>query len=377
MSATKIEWASVTWNPTTGCSHVSVGCDRCYAERFATRLRGRSGYPRDDSFSVVLHPERMNMPSRWKKPRRVFVDSMGDLFHPEVPDGFIMWVWWVMVHNPQHIYMILTKRPKRMLDWFARWTDLGGKNGFMQDPVLARGPDAIRESHKNGRALLFADMLDLWGQPPEGAAYPIYDWMERVVTWPDALPNVWLGVTAENQATADERIPLLCDSPADMRFVSCEPLLGPINIGRWLTHAPHVPRCTCFQCHRFLLDPVNCGLLDWVIAGGENGHGARPCHPGWVRSLRDACKNNNDTPFLFKGWGAWAPGEAVGNSCYGYASGDGKVGFTAGREPKRYSFDSDDRYSGRVCAWHVGKKKSGRFLDGNIHHRFPDKLELR
>ena len=188
MAQTKIEWADAVWNPVTGCTPISEGCQNCYAERMATRLKGRYGYPEDEPFKVTLHPEKLKEPLKWKKPRRVFVCSMGDLFHEQVPDGYIAKVWEVMSNASQHTFLVLTKRPQRMEDFLARL-------GWYTHDREVNPAEAV---------------LD------EGGKY--------------TLKNVWLGVTAENQQRADERIPILLQIPAALRFVSIEPMLGPVVI---------------------------------------------------------------------------------------------------------------------------------------------------
>jgi len=190
---TKIEWTEYSWNPVTGCTPASEGCKNCYAKRMATRLKGRYGYPEDEPFKVTLHPEKLKEPLKWKKPRRVFVCSMGDLFHEQVPDEYIAKVWEVMNNASQHTFLVLTKRPQRMKDFLARlgWY-IHDRDGYPMEAVL-----------------------------DEGGKY--------------TLKNVWLGVTAENQQRADERIPILLQIPAAVRFVSIEPMLGPVVIidGKW------------------------------------------------------------------------------------------------------------------------------------------------
>lgn len=171
---TRIEWADEVWNPLVGCSPVSAGCDHCYAARQASRhaseqWRDEEGWLATGgkwSGRVKLLPERLEQPARWKKPRRIFVCSMGDLFHESVTDGFIMWVWWVMARHRRHQFIILTKRPERMNRWFQRWVDRYGDDGY--DPKLALGPEEIRKVHSAQRALLFAEMLDFGGNRRKG-----------------------------------------------------------------------------------------------------------------------------------------------------------------------------------------------------------------
>lgn len=228
----KIEWTDATWNPIRGCSEVSEGCRNCYAMRQAHRF-DKPGGPYEGltrvsggeikwTNEVRLVPELLDQPLHWRKPKRIFVNSMSDLFHEKVPDHFIMQVFVTMQKAPQHIYQILTKRPKRMREWVRHFTD--------REPA-----------------------------------------------------NVWLGVSCEDQKTANERIPLLLQTPAAIRWISAEPLLGAIDMNG--------------------IRNAECGAaLDWVVAGGESGPSARPMHPDWARSLRDQCLAAG-VPFFFKQWG--------------------------------------------------------------------------
>lgn len=212
---TGISWATTTWNPVTGCRPISEGCQHCYAQTMAKRLQamGAKGY--EDGFRVTLHCERLDQPLRWRKPRRIFVCSMGDLFHGAVPAEFVAKVFAVMKLAQHHTFLVLTKRPELMV---------------------------MRSRFIPG--------------------------------WPSDYPHVWLGVTAENQRRADERIPLLLDTPDAHSFVSLEPLLGPVDLSPWLCR------------------------LEWVIVGGESGPGYRPMHIDWVRDIRDQCYER--APFHFK-----------------------------------------------------------------------------
>jgi protein gp37 len=272
-----IEWTDATWNPVTGCTKVSPGCDHCYAETFAERWRGTPGHYFENGFDVQLRPDKLGLPLTWKKPRRIFVNSMSDLFHDDVPDSFIGQVWEVMAKTPQHTYQILTKRPGRMRSLLNRPS--------LRDYLFTYGP------------------------------------------WP--LRNVWLGVSVEDQKWADVRIPLLMDTPAAVRWISAEPLLGPVDLGIADIHAghesddvngaPHPP--ICLDCstdehevewfRRDLTEPGH-PKLDWVVVGGESEPGARPMNADWARSLRDQCSAAN-VPYLFKQWGAHdADGKRVG-----------------------------------------------------------------
>lgn len=181
MSKTKIQWTESVWNVTTGCTKVSAGCAHCYAERMARRLAGRVGYPEyPNQFKLTLHPDRLFLPMHWRKPRRIFVDSMSDLFHLAIPTDFLNSVFTVMAQTPRHTYQILTKRPERMYEYMLY--------------LEARKPPA-------------------W-------------------TWP--LPNVWLGTSCEDQNSANERLPWLLRTKAAVHFVSCEPLLENIKIWPYL-----------------------------------------------------------------------------------------------------------------------------------------------
>jgi protein gp37 len=209
---TKIEWTDETWNPVTGCTKISPGCKHCYAERMAHRLAGRCGYPEaPNEFKVTQHPDKLGEPYHWKKPRNIFVVSMGDLFHKDVPFEFVDRVLERICTTPQHTYQILTKRTDRAMKYF----NLLENNGFV----------------------------------PE---------------------NIWLGTSIENQAQVKERLKcLLLTQGVKRRFISAEPLLGPLNIEDYLN--------------------LPFDGIDWVIAGCESGPKRRPADIDWFRSLRDQC----------------------------------------------------------------------------------------
>lgn len=306
----KIEWTDATWNPITGCTKVSDGCKHCYAERLFPRTYGKQtvyrqykevrggnppGLPVKRAFTdVVCHPDRLDHPLRWRRPRRIFVNSMSDLFHEDVLDNFIDQIFAVMALSPDHTFQVLTKRPERMAMYLC---DEDGK----------------------------ADLIETW--------------------WPPN--NVWLGVSAENQKTFDERVEHLAAVPAAVRFVSLEPLLGEIECGNAFDDP---------------LDGSPYGKIDWVIAGGESGPKARPSHPGWFRSLRDQCTQSG-VPFFFKQWGQWLP-EGQQNSA-GVLCEDA------------YIFDEDE-FPGTVHFWpdhtasvRVRKKELGRLLDGKLWDEYP------
>ncbi len=272
---TSIEWTDETWNPVTGCTKVSPGCDHCYAERITNRFGGPGAFD-----TVVLHPERLEIPLRWRKPRRIFTCSMADLFHDDVPDEFIARVWAVMAMAGTHTFQVLTKRPGRMAS-------------------LLRRREFIVAVQKAG--------LDILG-PPWSWHVPSIE--GEPVNWPTR--NVWLGTSVESQKWADVRIPKLLETPAALRFLSCEPLLGPIDLG-FLEPCDHIR-----QSHA----DIGCwNALDWVIVGGESGPNARPMHPDWARSLRDQCVAAG-VPFFFKQWGEWTPNGAVGEGLWNLATGE-------------------------------------------------------
>jgi len=255
-----IEWTDATWNPTVGCTKVSAGCDHCYAETLVNRFAGTSpAFP--TTFDVVnLRSDRfLNQPLRWSKPRRIFVNSLSDLFHKDVPDEFIARVFVVMSMARQHTFQLLTKRHGRM-------------RSLLNSPefqVLA------------GRA-----------------AFDLIQQEKRTVGWDWPLPNLWLGVSAEDQDTADLRIPALLATPAAVRWVSAEPLLGPIALHRGHSYCP-----THDFPSGFCTGPCpDLYTVDWIVAGGESGSHARPMEHGWVRDIRDQCAAAG-IPFLFKQWG--------------------------------------------------------------------------
>ncbi len=263
--ASKIQWTDATWNPVRGCTKVSPGCKHCYAEAFAERFRGVKGHPYEQGFDLRLVPGKLEEPRRWKAPRRIFVNSMSDLFHEGVPFDFIDEVFAVMALCPQHTFQVLTKRPLRMLEYLRLRTGSGG------------GPTDNIGHEIEGLVLKRTGRFDVAEHP-----------------WP--LPNVWLGVSVEDQRYAGERIPLLMRCPAAVRFLSCEPLLGPITLPLCF-HSSDDPNQT---------DHAECAPIpDWVIVGGESGPGARGCDLRWIRSLVGQCRASG-VPVFVKQLGASA-----------------------------------------------------------------------
>lgn len=313
MGKTLIEWTDASWNPIVGCTEISPGCANCYAARLAaTRLKNHPDYKglatkarasvdntgivlRSDKFlprwtgGVRFLPDRLEEPLHWTKPRRIFVCDMGDLFHESVTDKMLGRVWSVMNRCRWHTFQILTKRHERMQKFISRgenwegWITLGGK------PPAGYG----------GQGLILGS-TDRW-----------------------PLPNVWCGVSVENQHFANERIPLLLQTPAAVRWISAEPLLGPVCLQHFQEHLPPA-------VHFGWLDGI-----DWLVCGGESGANARPMHPEWARSLRDQCQSAG-VPFFFKQWGAFAPLGTPHNLMI-----------------------------------RIGKKKAGRLLDGRTWDEFP------
>lgn len=246
MGKTNIEWADEVWNPTTGCIKVSAGCKNCYAEMIAHRFWGARKFT-----DVQCHTDRLDIPLHWRKPRRVFVNSMSDLFHGDVPDEFIAKVFDVMGACEQHTFMVLTKRPNRM-KYFLRSSN--------------------RPTVKSKYGGWFF-----------GGKFPLH--------------NVMLGVSVENQETADERTPLLLQTPAAVRFLSCEPLLEPIKVGMYLSRT-NMPGLNLMPGFR---DPLP--GIDWIVVGGESGPKARPCDVEWIRSIVRQCKIAGVPSFVKQDYG--------------------------------------------------------------------------
>ena len=295
MGKSKIQWTDETWNPVVGCTKVSQGCKFCYAERLYPRV-----YPGHAFTTVRLMPERLEQPLGWRKPRMVFVNSMSDLFHENIPASFIVQCFEVMGAAPQHTYQILTKRTERIY------------------PVL-------------------------FGE--EGGFY---------LGGGDFYPHILLGVSVEDQVTADDRIPkLLTSGWVGKKFVSYEPALGPVDFKNFIpTRCCSGVDCGCMG--KPIMEPP---YLDWIIAGGESGPKARPSHPDWFRAVRNQCQAAG-VPFFFKQWGEWVPNDQDSD----YLTGKGTV---------RASLAGDGN-AGVSGLWRkAGKKAAGRLLDGREWNEFP------
>jgi protein gp37 len=296
---TAIEWTDSTWNPIRGCARVSEGCRNCYAEGVAARFSGPGqAYEglaefkgRDARWTgkVRFIEKHLYDPLHWKSPRRIFVNSMSDLFHEAITAEQVYRIFMVMWAAHWHSFQILTKRPERMFDLVKAWLSVDDRL------MKAFAPDAL----------------------PGGGGIP-----RNSVP----LENVWLGVSVEDQATANERLPILAMCPARIRFVSYEPALGPVN---WERAMP--------------LQSQRVGI-DWIIAGGESGPDARPARAEWIRAARQFC-SDYQIPFFFKQWGEFLPAQQDGR---------GKQDLNCSDEPIR-----------------IGKHRAGALLDGHEYKEFP------
>lgn len=333
MSPTTIEWTDETWNPVTGCTKVSEGCRNCYAERESKRFAGRFGYPEDEPFRVTQHRDKLDKPLSWRKSRMCFVCSMGDLFHPEMDYEYLKQIFAAMlipnIHTgAKHTFQVLTKRPDMMAEFMVRLKPDDLVDIAIDIAISKWGP--------------VIGGNDDWWKETNGP------YIRDAITskWPP--PNIWMGTSIEDQASAEFRLGHLMLTNAAVRFVSCEPLLSDIDF-----MSQGLEFWSPLDTSRLH------GGLDWVIVGGESGPGARPMHPNWVRSIRDQCQAA-DIPFMFKQWGAWSPETVEGvevqvfglpsNQCV--ASGDGKTN--------------------HILYTRVGKKAAGRELDGRIWDEYPE-----
>jgi protein gp37 len=334
---TGIEWTDASWNPSYGCNRVSEGCRHCYAETMAARVAnaaqarlrgevpltpiqeayrqvvrwkrgGRSGPADLDDVALpawngkaVFVPDQLALPLRWTRPRRIFVNSMSDLFHESIPFEQVAAVFGVMAACPQHTFQVLTKRPERAREFFEWLREAA------EDVVAGIGAKPPEGGGDAAACVMCAEpLIEGFGPfrgPLDGA------WAAGIKSpWP--LPNVWLGVSVEDQATADERLPFLEVLPAAVRWVSYEPALGPVDferVPRALFDRTAAIKCAVYgpaalnweQAASVIAKP----FVNWLVVGGESGHGARPLDVAWVRTTRDQCEAAG-TPLFFKQCGA-------------------------------------------------------------------------
>lgn len=337
MADTSIEWTDKVWNVVRGCAIVSEGCRNCYAMKQAHRFSGKGGAydgltklgTKGPVWTGVARfiPEMLEVPLKWSKPSRIFVNSMSDLFHEDVNNHDIAEIFAVMALAPRHTFQVLTKRPARMRE-------------IVNDPIFYEAVLCSvkeREESFSGPTAVYTGYL----RDKEGE-----------MEWP--LRNVHLGVSVEDQSAADERIPELLSTEAAVRFLSVEPLLGPVDLRKTFAvycycGEHYYPPCAQGRC-------PNAPRVHWVIVGGESGPGSRPMHPSWVRSLRDECKSAG-VPFFFKQWGAW-----------GAASEIDIFDPVMGTNVKSRRYHALPEGGGML---RIGKKKSGRELDGRTWDEMP------
>jgi len=380
----RIEWTHATWNPTVGCTVVSPGCTNCYAMGQAARLLdGNPAAPHYEgttrrvngnavwSGKVALATDDILLqPLKWKRPRLIFVNSMSDLFHESIPDEWIDKVLAVMALAPQHTFQVLTKRASRM-------------RAYLSD-------------HKRLYARVYSVIFD---QLPSAAfRFDVNPAAENMNAWlaSGILRNIWFGVSTEDQARADERIPDLLATPAAVRWVSAEPLLGPIDFGRieLVAQKPgsrragihldalrgkYVESGTPYAGEWDVTGPLPSKAaavrLDWIVVGGESGRHARPMHPDWARSIRDQCATAG-VPFFFKQWGEWGPGVpfSADISARRVYRGEIQTLQIAGSREIKLAIPTrdDDAHGEPLTLERYGKKIAGRQLDGCTHDAMPE-----
>ncbi|MBS0219179.1 MAG: phage Gp37/Gp68 family protein [Proteobacteria bacterium] len=372
-----IEWTDATWNPVAGCSIVSPGCTNCYAMRMAARIEAiDEKYRRVTQYrgltkrvngnpvwtgKVAVAWHNIDVPIRWRKPRRIFVNSMSDLFHEGLPITEIATIYGTAiaaVHLRKHTLQILTKRADRMRELLHNEEFWEIANATAESLVLEH-TDPLNRRRDDARATC----EDYWPDKPP--------------------PGIWLGVSAERQQEAEQRIPHLLGTPAAKRFISAEPLLGPLRLDRLIRETEHGAyvddSLTGFRSSG--IGGSHGSRLDWVITGGESGPGARPMHPDWVRSLRDQCDGAN-VPFFFKQWGEYLP---VGQILPGFGKVHGATavkpgrmklhyGGTAKQAPKHAFAEHGVEFATAAkggLTFRVGKKRAGAVLDGYEHREMP------
>ena len=352
----QIEWCDKTWNPTVGCTRVSLGCDNCYAVAMTRRLEamGQEKYaglvnPGKGHFNGVarLAPEALALPLSWKKPARVFVNSMSDLFHEALTDADIAAVFGVMAACPHLTFQVLTKRPERAAEWYRHTFGLENT-----EETVAREASERFGIIWDSRGM---DWANYFPAAPPKKGQDRRPWPG----WP--LPNVWLGVSVENQDALDRAYDLR-SCPAAVRFISYEPALEGVDFYGHIGDDLSCPRCevqVCAPPGSVLPPDCICSVgIDWIIAGGESGPGARPPKAEWFRSVRDQCAAAG-VPFLFKQWGYWCPYEQLPEETKRDLDASGSQLYT---DPVP------------MQPLGVGKKWAGRELDEAVHDEFPAEL---
>ena len=340
---TKLEWADSTWNIITGCSKESIGCLNCYALRDWDRLSKQEGsvYFGRKFTDIQFHGERLDQPLRWQRPRKIFVNSMSDLFHHHVPDHVIDKIFAIMYLTKRHTFQILTKRAERMCKYMS-------------------APDLQRRVHD--------EIINIHSQFPK-----MLERTYEVRKWP--LSNVWLGVSIENQEAADNRMTWIANTNAAVKWISAEPLIGSIDFrfphkiwgGDRCDHCctgmrecddpDHYDRVVCPYCR----GTGYAKIVDWVVVGGESGPNSRPSHPKWMMSAVKQCVDA-DIPVLFKQWGEWGPDPQDGvEKCVVHYNGN--IGGNVSED--------DDNYT----MYLVGKKNSGRLLGTTLYDEYPEVAE--
>lgn len=369
---TKIEWTEQTWNPIVGCTVTSPGCTNCYAMKMAVRLANN---PRTPQYHGTIKPSKKGpvwtgkigfsdsvllQPLSRKKPTTYFVNSMGDLFHPNVPDEWIDKVFAIMALCPQHTFQVLTKQADRMRDYMNVmnyyalsetdvWRDIDYRVTCEDDPYAPQGT--------HDKTARLEDALDT---------------ASRALESNTPLPNVWLGVSVEDQTRADERIPYLLNTPAAIRFVSAEPLLKVVDLTRINQENMVMINALTGEAGWPVPHVVDGPKLDWVIVGGESGHKARPMHPDWARGIRDQCEAAG-VPFMFKQWGEWVSNINRDRDDPDWRANYGMVN----RYPHKWAILNHEGGTGfhgdRVHLMkRIGKKTAGRLLDSREWNQMPE-----
>lgn len=348
---TPIEWTDATWNTVGGCTRVHEGCTNCYAEIMAARF-SKPGQWGEGLARIVTRPDgskdhrwtgkirfnthALTQPLRWKRPRRIFVNSTADTFHDGVTDDQLDQIFAIMALCPQHTFQVLTKRPERAAQYLSA--------------ARARLMEFICDGVVDSELPVLLSCPPAMVPPPDlvASGLPVID----LTAWP--LPNVWIGTSISDQASADAMIPHLLNTPAAVHFLSVEPMLGPVDIEQWM----HDSHCWEFPGTCICLEPREVHI-EWVICGGESGPGARPMHPDWARSLRDQC-HAAGVSFFFKQWGEWAP-------CIGKP-----VTHRWRKNGSFEAFDGGPTYPGEQGAARIGKRAAGRLMDGREWNEMPE-----